>query len=309
MHFPVSGIDVFPLIPVAVGFGVSFLCSLGGLSGSFLLLPFQMSFLGFTTPAVSPTNHLYNVVSTPGGAWRLIRERRMVWPLTLVVIAGSVPGTLVGSVIRVACLPDPQVFKLFAAMVLLYIGASLFWGLFRVASRKPYGRDGGPAKRHAVKGPSGEDPFTVHVREFSSRRISYAFMGEEYAASSKGVFLLCFLVGIVGGAYGIGGGAIIGPFLVSFFRLPIYTVAATTLAGNFITSLSGLLFFLGLSLAFPGESVAPDWTLGLFFGLGGLLGIYCGSRAQRHVPEVYIKILLSLILAGTAARYLWEALG
>jgi uncharacterized membrane protein YfcA len=326
MYFPVSGVEVFPLIPVAVAFVISFFCSMGGVSGAFLLLPFQVSALGFTSPAVSPTNHVYNVVSTPGGVWRFIREGRMLWPLALVVALGSIPGTLAGSVIRVTCLPDVQHFKLFAAAVLMYIGLSMVWTLLRSRKKEPHQKsapeavaentvaDPGGAKAVSANSSSpdsmaaGASP-VVHMREFSLKTISYDFMGEVYSASTKGVFLLCFVVGIVGGAYGIGGGAIIAPFLVSFFRLPVYTISGTTLLGNFLTSLSALLFFLGLSSFFPGEPVSPDWSLGLLFGLGGLLGIYCGARAQRFVPERHIKILLAVILVGTAIRYVFEALG
>ncbi|MEA3279385.1 MAG: sulfite exporter TauE/SafE family protein, partial [Thermodesulfobacteriota bacterium] len=60
MYFEVSGIHVFPLFPFAVAFVVSFFTSMGGISGAFLLLPFQVSVLGFTSPAVSPTNLVYN---------------------------------------------------------------------------------------------------------------------------------------------------------------------------------------------------------------------------------------------------------
>ena len=53
MHFPVSGVEVSPLVPPLVAFAISFFTSTGGVSGAFLLLPFQMSVLGFTSPAVS----------------------------------------------------------------------------------------------------------------------------------------------------------------------------------------------------------------------------------------------------------------
>ena len=47
MQFPVSGIAIDPWIPPLVAFGISFLTSMGGISGAFLLLPFQMSILGY----------------------------------------------------------------------------------------------------------------------------------------------------------------------------------------------------------------------------------------------------------------------
>ncbi len=101
MHFPVSGVDVFPLIPFLVAFTISFFTSMGGVSGAFLLLPFQVSVLGFTSPAVSPTNLVYNIVAIPSGVYRYIRERRMAWPIAWVNIAGTLPGVFIGCIFRV----------------------------------------------------------------------------------------------------------------------------------------------------------------------------------------------------------------
>ena len=107
MHFDVSGVDVFPLIPVIVAFVVSFFTSMGGVSGAFLLLPFQMSVLGFVNPSVSPTNLVYNIIAIPSGVYRYIKEGRMAWPLAWVIIAGTLPGVFMGAIIRIKYLPDP----------------------------------------------------------------------------------------------------------------------------------------------------------------------------------------------------------
>ncbi len=69
MFFPVSGVEVNPLIPPLVALVVSFFTSMGGLSGGFLLLPFQVSVLNFSSPA-APLNHsLANLRPIPGAAW------------------------------------------------------------------------------------------------------------------------------------------------------------------------------------------------------------------------------------------------
>ena len=86
VHFPVSGVEVNPLVPLLAAFAVSALTAPVGVSGAFLLLPFQVSVLRFTSPAVSPTNLVYNVVATPGGVYRYVREGRVVWPLAWAVI-------------------------------------------------------------------------------------------------------------------------------------------------------------------------------------------------------------------------------
>ena len=125
MIFQTAGIEVSPWIPPLVAFGISFLTSMGGVSGAFLLLPFQMSFLGYIHPSVSATNQLFNIVAIPSGVYRYCKEGRMVWPLTWVVVAGTLPGVFIGAVVRVTWLPDPRNFKLFAAAVLLYIGLKM----------------------------------------------------------------------------------------------------------------------------------------------------------------------------------------
>src|SRR5512135_509478 len=130
MLFPVSGVKTYVFIPPLVALVVSFFTSMGGVSGAFLLLPFQMSFLNFTSPSVSATNFVFNIVAIPSGVYRYLKEGRMAWPLTWVVIAGTLPGVFIGYYLRVRYLPDPKTFKLFVGCVLLYIGVRLVKELF-----------------------------------------------------------------------------------------------------------------------------------------------------------------------------------
>src|SRR3954447_4305267 len=125
VHFPVSGVEVNPLLPLLAAFAVSALTAPARVSGAFLLLPFQVSVLGFTSPAVSPTNLIYNIIATPGGVYRYIREGRVVWPLAWLVILGTLPGVFIGAVMRVTLLSNPNAFKVFVGLVLLYFGIRL----------------------------------------------------------------------------------------------------------------------------------------------------------------------------------------
>ena len=310
MHFAASGVDVSPWVPPLVAFAISFFTSMGGVSGAFLLLPFQMSVLGFTSPAVSATNQLFNVVAIPSGVARYIREGRMVWPLTWIVIAGTLPGVLIGAIVRVRWLPDPTAFKAFAGAVLLYIGARMARDLLR-RSRPSSGtaaeqRFQELVARHRARTERSEDaPNAVAVRRFTPARIVYEFHGEVFDIATWGVLALSFAVGVVGGIYGIGGGAIIAPFFVAILGLPIYTVAGAALMGTFITSVAGVAFYHAMAPLYPDLSVAPDWPLGLLFGLGGAAGMYCGARLQKHVPARAIKWMLVAVILFVAIRYLW----
>ncbi|MEW5736679.1 MAG: sulfite exporter TauE/SafE family protein, partial [Thermodesulfobacteriota bacterium] len=266
---------------------------------------------GYTNPSVSGTNQLFNIVAIPSGVYRYIREGRMVWPLTWAVIVGTLPGVLIGAVVRVQYLPNARNFKLFAAAVLAYIGARLIYDQFR--KPKP-GQDKQSAekrfqelvKKHRETG--GEKLPGVRVIEFSVKSIAYEFYGETYRVSSFGIGALSFIVGIVGGIYGIGGGAIIAPFFVSVFGLPVYTVAGAALMGTFVTSVAGVLFYQAISPFYPGMSVAPDLALGVLFGLGGMAGMYMGARLQKFVPARAIKWMLAGIIVFTAAKYVLDFL-
>lgn len=294
MYFPVAGIEVRPWLPPLVAFGISFLTSMGGVSGAFLLLPFQMSFLGFVSPSVSATNHIFNIVAIPSGVYRYIKEGRMAWPLTWAVIIGTLPGVLAGAVIRVKYLPDPTTFKRFAAVVLLYIGVRLLRDILKNDQDKPPTREPDQGQKAGV----------VSNAFFTVKSLGYTFEGKQYEVSTLTIMILSLTVGIIGGVYGIGGGAIIAPFFVSFLGLPIYTVAGATLMGTMITSIAGVLFFQAMAPFVPEMAVAPDWGLGLLFGLGGFAGMYCGARMQRFVPARLIKSILTFCILFTGLRYL-----
>ena len=289
MLFPVAGIEIHPLVPPAVAFVISFFTSMSGLSGAFLLLPFQMSFLGYVTPSVSATNQLFNIVAIPSGVLRYIKEGRMVWPLTWAVILGTLPGVVIGAVVRIKFLPDATLFKLFVGTVLLYVGIRL---IKTIKFTKQ------------IPSPNIQQIGTTKTIEFSIKKIEYSFEGKNYSASTPGIFLLTFVVGIIGGIYGIGGGAIIAPFFITFFGLPVYTIAGACLMGTFVTSIAGVGVYQALSFIYPQQAIAPDYLLGILFGLGGLAGMYLGAMCQKYVPATLLKVILTLFIMFTAIRYI-----
>lgn len=330
--FPVSGVKTYAFIPPLVAFVLSFFTSMGGVSGAFLLLPFQMSFLNFTSPAVSATNFLYNIVAIPSGVCRFIREGRMAWPLAAVLVVGTLPGVFIGYYLRVAFLPDPRAFKLFVGLVLLYIALRLLYEITgkrgesrlgtraldekfktRAASLKKAGREATRADGRSlpalcsalISRPRAGLPPEAVVRtiSFSLRKAEYEFWGETFSFSTISMLTLAFVVGIIGGTYGIGGGAVIAPFCVTVFRLPVYTVAGAALLSTFVTSVAGIVFYTTVPLK-SGIPTSPDWLLGFMFGAGGFAGIYLGARFQKYMPQKIIKAMLAALILYVALKYI-----
>lgn len=283
MHFAVSGVDCPLWLPPLVAFIIAMATTPAGVSGAFLLLPFQMSVLGFVSPAVTPTNLIFNIVAVPGGVARYIKERRMVWPLAWSIAAGTLPGVFVGAVIRVRYLPNPRYAKVFVGCVLLYLGVRLL--------------------RDAMH--SRTIPRPIPVRPPATRWIEFQCEGLRYSFSPATLAVVSLAVGVVGGIYGVGGAAMIAPFLMTILGLPASAVAGASLFGTLMTSVAGVAVFetIGRMQFSAGASVRPDWALGLLFGIGGLLGSYCGARLQKHLPDRWIRLFLGCLVTGLGINY------
>ena len=62
------------------------------------------------------------MVATPGALYRYRRQHQTGGRLALILITGTLPGVITGSVIRVELVPGPRVFDLMVAALLLPLG-------------------------------------------------------------------------------------------------------------------------------------------------------------------------------------------
>ncbi|MFD9030119.1 TSUP family transporter [Streptomyces sp. NPDC059567] len=159
---------------LVVGMLIAVVTAPVGVSGAVFLLPVQLSVFAVPNPAVTPTNLLYNIVAGPGALLRYRRDGALRGPLIRLLVLGTLPGVVVGAVVRVFVLPGPHVFRLLVAALMLPLG---LWLVFRAI------RPGVP--RAGRRSPT---PRTITG--------------------------MALAVGVVGGVYGIGGGSILGPVLV-----------------------------------------------------------------------------------------------
>jgi uncharacterized membrane protein YfcA len=118
------------------------------------------------------------------------------------------------------------------------------------------------------------------------------------------ISLAAFVAGGVGGVYGIGGGSILAP-LMYLLGYAVTEVAGATLVTTFVTSLVGVAAFQVLARVNGDlETIAPDWSLGLALGIGGLVGGVLGARLQHRVPDVGLRRLLGGLVALVGLRFL-----
>jgi hypothetical protein len=162
---------------------------------------------------VTPTNLLFNLVAVPGALLRYRKRGQLGGRLTRLLVIGSVPGVVIGAVVRVFVVPGPDVFRLIIASVLLPLGVWLCMQTMRT---------------HPVAPP-------------------------HRALASHVITTLAVAIGVVGGVYGVAaGGSILGPILVSR-GLPVATVAPAALTSTFLTSIVGAGTYSLLALVSTGD--------------------------------------------------------
>jgi uncharacterized membrane protein YfcA len=238
-----------------------------GVSGAVFLLPVQLSVLGVPNPAVTPTNLLYNVVAGPGALWRYRHDGALRGGLARRLVLGTLPGVVLGSVVRVFVLPGPDVFRLLIAVLLLPLGV---WLCLRTIA----------PGRHQPS-PAGD-------------------------LSGPALTGLALAVGVVGGIYGIGGGSILGPILVGR-GMPVARVAPAALAATFATSLVGAAAYAVLSLVSSGDIAPDWWlglacgTGGL---IGGYLGARIHPRLPERALRLLLGTLATALGALYAVQAL-----
>jgi uncharacterized membrane protein YfcA len=113
------------LLALAAGLVVAVVTSPVGVSGAVFLLPVQLDVLRVPSPAVTPTNLIFNVVATPGALLRYRRTGHLGGALTRRLLAGTLPGVVVGTLVRVLVAPQERPFRVLAAAVLLPLGVWL----------------------------------------------------------------------------------------------------------------------------------------------------------------------------------------
>lgn len=90
-----------------------------------------------------------------------------------------------------------------------------------------------------------------------------------------------FIIGIIIGLVGAGGGFLIIPSLVLFAKLPMKKAVGTSL---FIIAMNSLIGFLG-----DVQNIAIDWKFLSTFTTLSIIGIFIGIYLNKYINEIQLK--------------------
>lgn len=105
------------------------------------------------------------------------------------------------------------------------------------------------------------------------------------------------VVGVLASFSGLGGGFLVVPLLIMLGYSPQKAVATSFLT-ILVISVSALIAHNKLT--------GVDWKVGLFLGIGGVLGAQIGSRLLQHVSAAAFNKIFAVILILLAVRMLYS---
>ncbi len=106
------------MLLATIGLTVGLLSGLFGVGGGFLIVPALVTFASMgLSRAVGTSLLVMSLVGLAGVAGHLLQGREVPWEVTLLFVAGSVPGLFIGSALT-RQLPRALLSKIFAAMIL-----------------------------------------------------------------------------------------------------------------------------------------------------------------------------------------------
>ncbi len=252
------------LLPI-LGFFIGVIAAMTGVGGGIFIVPLLTLVYSFS-PSMAVGTSLATIVLTAFAATlNYSRQKRIYYKIGLLLVIATAPGAVVGAYLT-SIIPS-QLLGFFFGAFLLFVAYRL---LLKTGILKINQTQNKKEQIGIINGTS------INKRQ--------AIVGTP----------LIFLGGVASGLFGVGGGIIIVPILIFFFKIPIHYAVATSMFAMIFTSLSGVSqhFILG----------NIDWTFALLIGIGSAIGAQIGAQLSKKISGRNLQIIFSIFLLFVALQ-------
>jgi len=274
-----------PLALLALGASVGAVGTIVGAGGGFILVPILLLFYpdleAKTVSAIALTTVLANSVS---GSLAYLRQHRVDLHSAAILATATIPGAVVGALI---------VSKVSSQSFALLFAALLFAALVMVLA--------GPRLRGANSSAAEAGP----VGAFSIRRQFRDRLGviHTYTYRVPIAVLSSLIAGFASSFFGVGGGFIHVPVLITFLGFPVHVATATSQSVLAVMSSGGVLSHFA-----AGNYGTPEHAVkAIALATGALVGAQVGARIAVRLPAHVITRLLGAMLFLLAVQALVAA--
>ncbi len=234
-----------------------------GIGGCVIMLPALVFLFGYPLPLAIGTTITAVILTATSGAIGHIRLRNVDSSTAKVVSVSGAIGALAGSVIFLYISRDIWLLSIILGLAFLYVSIRMVYeGILR---RKVEEREG---------------------REVPGHNSLKAMIG--------------FLVGIITGVVGLGGGYALVPSFIYILNSPVKIAVGTSLA-SFIS-------MAVVSGAFKLYQGVVDVIAAVFLGIGTIIGAQIGARLTRIFPSWTIKAVFGFIFLYVSIKFIFQGL-
>ncbi len=288
LYLPIADIPINVFLILAMGAAVGFVSGMFGIGGGFLLTPLLI-FIGISPAVAVASVSTHIAASSLSGALSYWRKRSIDLTLALVLLGGSILGTVLGvwlfTYLRTLGQLD-LVIALSYVVLLSGVGAAMFYEGVRAIARAR--RGGNPTLRRP-----GSHSW-IHGLPLKMR-----FKRSKIYLSVIPVNLIGLLIGFIGAIMGVGGSFILIPLLIYLLRVPTSTVIGTSMALTLVTMVIATVLH-----AVTNHQV--DAVLALILMIGGVTGAQFGARAGQRIRGEQLRLLLGLLILAVGVRFAVE---
>lgn len=238
-----------------IGVGVGVFSGALGVGGGILLVPYLVLLLSMAQKRAQATSLVMVAMAAAAGAVTYALAQSVAWLPAGFIVIGGLFGALLGSYV-VQRTPDNRLQIAFGVLLIIVAIRLLF--------------------------PTSVDVTTSDALPALSPSLTAAYI------------LIGVAMGALSALFGIGGGILLIPMLVTGFGFGQQFAAGTSLAVMVPIALFG-----ALRLTKPGLT---DWRLGIRFGLGSIFGAVAGAGIALTVPGDALRWVFAIVMIIVAAR-------
>jgi uncharacterized protein len=287
IYLPIAELPVSIFLVLGMAAAVGFISGLFGVGGGFLMTPLLV-FIGIPAGVAVATGAAQIAAASMTGVLNHWRRKTLDPQLGGVLVAGGLVGTLLG-VFFFNAMRRAGYFEL--VLVLSYV--TLLGGVGGLMLIESLRATFGP-KRAAARPRRADGRWWFETLPFPMKFDRSGLVISVVPVAALGVF-----IGFAGALLGIGGGFIVVPALIYFFRVPTAVVVGTSLFQILFTMMAATVLH-----AVTNQSV--DLVLALILIVGSVVGAVFGARAGQNLKGEHFRLFLALLIFGVAVRFALE---
>ncbi|PMC39051.1 hypothetical protein CJ195_03680 [Bacillus sp. UMB0899] len=253
-----------------IGLVGGMLGSLVGLGGGIIIVP-ALLFIGTYTnllPSITPqfavgTSMFILIVTGLSSTIAYMKQKTVYFKAGIIFFIGSGPGALVGALVN----KEIELNQFYICFGIFVIFISILLSVQKYIK------------------PKTNQVGSVHIFE-DKQGIKHTLYFQPVLA-----VVIAFIVGVLSGLFGIGGGSLMVPTMLLLFRFPASIAVATSMFMVFLSSIIGSITHIQLG------NVDWLWILGLAPGawIGAKLGAYINGRLKDGTVVVILRLVLVVV--------------